>query len=135
MNITNQELSDSRTITINSQMAKSFYQLSFRLASMNRQEEARQATLEAVQLYRSLAEVDPEASNQDLAQSLDDLARYASALGDREEAMRAIEEAVELRQSLAKAHPEEFNPHFAVSQWPRDSCLGFWTSRRRNKGC
>ena len=61
--------------------------LSVALSALGRREEALQAAQEAVDVYRKLAEANPQAFLPDLAMSLNNLGNRLSALGRREEAL------------------------------------------------
>ncbi len=97
--------------------------LGYALAALGRREEALEATQEAVEHYRRLAEAHPEAFLPDLAGSLNNLGRDLAALGRREEALEATQEAVALYRELAQAHPEAFLPDLATSLNNLGDCL------------
>lgn len=86
-----------------------------RLSDLGRREEALKATLDAVELYRSLAQRNPERFQPDLGSSLNNLGARLSALGRREEALKAALEAVDLRRTLAQRNPGAFEPELASS--------------------
>ncbi|WNG55263.1 tetratricopeptide repeat protein [Archangium gephyra] len=86
-----------------------------RLSELGRREEALEATREAMGLYRTLAERNPDAFRPDLAMSLNNLGGRLSELGRREEALEATREAVELRRALAERNPDAFQPYLAMS--------------------
>jgi len=65
------------------------------LSDLGRREEALQATQEAVEISRQLAQQRPDAFRPDLATSLNNLGAMLSNLGRREEAFSAAEEAVQ----------------------------------------
>ena len=85
------------------------------LRGLGRREEALAATKEAVEIYRKLAEKNPEAFLPDLATSLNNLGLILRELGRREEALAATKEAVEIRRKLAEKNPEAFLPNLAGS--------------------
>ncbi|HYO54468.1 tetratricopeptide repeat protein [Archangium sp.] len=89
--------------------------LGARLRELGRREEALEATREAVEVYRALAERTPDAFRPDLAGSLNNLGAMLSELGRREEALEATREAVELRRPLAERNPNAFRPDLAGS--------------------
>jgi hypothetical protein len=60
------------------------------LSALGRREEALAATQEAADLYRDLAQQNPQAFLPDLAMSLNNLGNRLSALGRREEALAAL---------------------------------------------
>ncbi|MGF1453934.1 MAG: tetratricopeptide repeat protein [Alphaproteobacteria bacterium] len=96
-------------------VAAAIGQLGLRLSALGRREEALTATLEAVDLYRALAEARPQAVLPDLATSLNNLGNRLSDLGRREEALTATLEAVEIRRALAEARPQAVLPDLATS--------------------
>ncbi|MFV8754697.1 tetratricopeptide repeat protein [Nannocystaceae bacterium ST9] len=85
------------------------------LGSLGRQEDALEASREAVKLYRGLAEARRDAFLPDLAMSLVNLGAMLSSLGRPEEALEATREAVELHRKLAEARPDAFLPDLAAS--------------------
>ncbi len=94
---------------------QSLNNLGIRLSELGRREEALAATQEAVEIYRQLAQANPQAFLPNLARSLNNLGNRLSALGRREEALAATQEAVEIRRQLAQAHPQAFLPDLARS--------------------
>jgi tetratricopeptide (TPR) repeat protein len=89
--------------------------LGFALSALGRRAEALEATQEAVDLYRRLAEQHPDAFLPDLAASLHNLGNVLSEMGRRAEALEATQEAVEIRRRLAAQHPDAFLPYLAMS--------------------
>ena len=85
------------------------------LSSLGRREEALQATKEATESYRKLAEKNPEAFLPNLAMSLNNLGAMFSDLGWREEALQAAKEAADIRRKLAEKNPQAFLPDLARS--------------------
>jgi hypothetical protein len=85
------------------------------LSSLGRREEALAAAGEATDLYRQLAQVNPEAFLPDLAGSLNNLGGALSDLGRREDALTATGEATDLYRQLAQDNPEAFLPYLASS--------------------
>jgi tetratricopeptide (TPR) repeat protein len=99
---------------------------------MGRREEALQATQEAVDLYRRLAEQHPDAFLPDLAASLNNLGARLSEMGRRAEALQATQEAVDLYRRLAEQHPDAFLPDLAASlAQPGRSGFPKWAGGRR----
>ena len=96
-----------------SMLAISYNNLSVRLGSLGRREEALAAVAEAVAIRRDLATARPDAFRPDLAMSLNNLAGDLSLLGRREEALAAVAEAVALYRDLATARPDAFRPDLA----------------------
>ena len=95
--------------------AQAFGMLGYALSALGRREEALQATQEAVDIRRRLAQQQPDAFLPDLARSLNNLGNQLSDLGQREEALAATQEAVEIRRGLAQAQPQAFLPDLAGS--------------------
>ena len=89
--------------------------LSTRLADIGRHEEALEASREAVEIRRDLAEAQPDAFRPDLASSLNNLSNRLANVGQREEALEAGREAVEIYRDLAVARPDAFRPYLALS--------------------
>jgi tetratricopeptide (TPR) repeat protein len=85
------------------------------LSALGRRGEALNAAKEAADIYRNLAEKNPEAFLPDLAMSLNNLGNSLSALGRRAEAMNAAKEAADIRCKLAEKNPEAFLPDLAGS--------------------
>jgi tetratricopeptide (TPR) repeat protein len=85
------------------------------LSALGRREEALAATQEAVDIYRGLAQVNPQVFLPYLATSLNNLGSDLSALGRREEALAATQEAVDIYRALACANPQAFLPDLATS--------------------
>ncbi len=96
-----------------SMLAISYNNLSVRLGSLGRREEALAAVAEAVAIRRDLATARPDAFRPDLAMSLNNLSARLSSLGRREEALAAVAEAVALYRDLATARPDAFRPDLA----------------------
>ena len=71
-------------------------------SELGQREAALASTLEAVDLYRKLAEARPDAFLPDLAMSLNNLGTMQSALGQREAALASTREAVALYRRLAR---------------------------------
>ena len=89
--------------------------LAYRLSEVGRREEAVPPAQEAVELYRDLAEQNPDAFTPDLAGSLNNLANRLSEVGRREEAVLLAQEAVEFYRALAEQHPDAFTADLAMS--------------------
>jgi tetratricopeptide (TPR) repeat protein len=85
------------------------------LSALGRREEALTATQEAVDIYRGLAQVNPQVFLPDLATSLNNLGNRLSDLGRREEALTATQEAVDIRRKLAEQNRQAFLPDLAMS--------------------
>jgi hypothetical protein len=66
--------------------------------------------LEAVDLYRHLAETRPDAFLPDLAMSLGAMSRALGALGHQAEAAQTANQALELLAPFVELYPERFGP-------------------------
>ncbi|MGH3774214.1 MAG: tetratricopeptide repeat protein, partial [Pseudonocardiaceae bacterium] len=95
--------------------ARLYATLGYRLAHAGQRQQALEATTEAVDVYRRLAEVNPAAFEPDLAMALNNLGNRLSNLGRREEALAATTEAVEIRRRLAEVNPAAFEPDLAMA--------------------
>ncbi|MEO1092542.1 MAG: tetratricopeptide repeat protein, partial [Pseudomonadota bacterium] len=72
-----------------------------------------QASQEAVDIRRKLADQRPDAFLPDLAQALNNLGIQFSDLGRREDALQASQEATNLYRKLADQRPDAFLPDLA----------------------
>ena len=95
--------------------ARALGMLGYALSALGQHEQALTAAQEAADLYRGLAQAQPQAFLPDLARSLNNLGLMLSALGRREEALAATQEAVEIHRKLAQANPQAFLPNLAGS--------------------
>jgi len=89
--------------------------LGLRLSDLGRREDALQATQQAVDIRRTLAQQRPDAFLPDLAMSLNNLGAMLSDLGRREDALQATQEAVDIYRTLAQQRPDAFLPDLAMS--------------------
>ncbi len=89
--------------------------LAVRLGALGEPEKALDASLEAVEIYKELAQKRPDAFKPDLAMSLNNLSNRYSELGQREKALDASLEAVEIYKELAQKRPDAFKPDLASS--------------------
>jgi len=89
--------------------------LGYALFSLGKHEKALEAAQEAADIYRKLAEEDPQAFLPDLATSLSNLGNAHSNLGRREEALESAKEAADIRRKLAEKNPQVFLPDLAGS--------------------
>ncbi|MCA9641829.1 MAG: tetratricopeptide repeat protein, partial [Myxococcales bacterium] len=87
-------------------MARLLAQLGRTQNDLGRREEALRAMLDAAEVYRSLAQQQPEIFRPDLAISLNTVGSYLSDLGRQEEALKATQEAVDLFTELAEQSDE-----------------------------
>jgi tetratricopeptide (TPR) repeat protein len=110
-----QSRTDTKIEDVLKERARLLNNLGPRLSALGRGEEALEATREAVEHYRTLAEARPDAFFPDLAMSLNNLGTMLRALGRREEALEATREAVDIRRTLADTRPDAFLPDLAMS--------------------
>ena len=88
-------------------LAGSLINLSLRLASLGRPENALTAIEEAVTIRREMARAHPDAGElTGLASSLNNLSIRLAGLGRPEDALTAIEEALTIRRQLAARWPD-----------------------------
>ena len=97
------------------ELASSLENLGAVQSDLSRGEEALKSTAEAVEIYRRLAGVRPDAFLSNLAGSLNDLGVMQSELGHREAALAVTAESVETYRKLALARPDAFLPDLASS--------------------
>jgi tetratricopeptide (TPR) repeat protein len=84
--------------------------LGIRLSELGRQEDALQATTEAVDIYRSLAQANPAAFEPDLAQGLQAFAWVrATEQTELAEALLAAQESITIYEGLAQRLPRTFD--------------------------
>lgn len=107
------ENADQQNEAIQSQSARLKIKLSVRLAALGQREDALNAAQEAVELYRQLAKLRPDAFCPDLVGSLNNLANCHYALGQREAALNAAQEATDIRRQLCELRPDAFRPDLA----------------------
>jgi tetratricopeptide (TPR) repeat protein/nucleoside phosphorylase len=100
-----------------------------RLGELGRREDALKATQEAADLYRVLAQRNPDAFQPYLAGSLNNLGGSLSELGRREDALKATQEAVDLYRALAQRNPDAFQPELAMSLNNLGARLSDWGRR------
>ncbi len=89
--------------------------LANRQSTLGKRDEALTTAKEAVVLYRTLAETQPDAFKPNLAGTLNTLASSLSNLGKRDEALAAAKEAVTIYRTFAEAQRDSFKPTLAVS--------------------
>ncbi len=126
-----------------------------RQSALGQREAALASAVEAVDLYRKLADSRPVAFLPDLATSLNNLGIRQSALGQREAALASTQEALDLRRKLAASRPEAFLPDLAVAsttwatsrapsgngrrrwlpRWRRSTSTASWRIRGRRRSC
>ena len=96
-------------------LASSLNDLATRLGELGQREEALKAAHEATDIYRLLADAQPDAFTPDLAVSLNNLANRLSELGQREDALTAAREAVALRRMFTAARSDALTPDLAMA--------------------
>jgi tetratricopeptide (TPR) repeat protein len=72
-------------------------------------------TQKAVDIFRRLAQGDPQTFNPDLATGLIDLGYRLATLGENEKALQISQEAVSLSRSLTSEDPQMFTPFLGFS--------------------
>ena len=87
--------------------------LGWRLSNAGLHDEALAPALEAVQMYRRLAEAEQATFEPELAKALGNLCFLLSKLNEPEEAVALAEEAVHIYRELAAANPAQFEPDLA----------------------
>ncbi|WAZ25780.1 tetratricopeptide repeat protein [Streptomyces cinnabarinus] len=86
-------------------LANSLYGLALHLSAVGRFQEALAACEEAVSLFRVVADVDPDAYQENLAAALVECGGHMSTLGRYREALPLIEEGVGCFRALAETYP------------------------------
>jgi len=83
-------------------------------------EEARNEYAEALQIYRELAEKNPESYRPYVATTLNNLGVFDTDQGRVEEARNEYAEALQIRRELAEKNPETYRPDLATCSctWP-----------------
>jgi hypothetical protein len=85
------------------------------LSALGRREEALEVAREAADIYRTLAEKNPQAFLPGLAMSLNNLGGILSNLGRLQDALEVAREAADIRRKLAETNPQVFLPGLAGS--------------------
>ncbi len=98
-----------------SDWAESLDHLGNHLSDLGRYEEALQQAHHAEQIYRELADAQPEIYRPDWARSLDHLGNHLSDLGLYEEALQQAHHAEHIFRELADAQPEVYRHRWAES--------------------
>ncbi|MGV9976165.1 tetratricopeptide repeat protein, partial [Micromonospora wenchangensis] len=81
-----------------------------RLSELGRREQALTHTEEATDIYRRLADTNPDTYLPNLAMSLNNLGILLSELGRREQALTHTEEATDIYRRLADTNPDTYLP-------------------------
>ncbi|HRW82645.1 MAG TPA: tetratricopeptide repeat protein [Methanothrix sp.] len=89
--------------------------LGLALSNLGQREKAIKPSQEAAEIYRQLAEADPQVFLPNLAASLNNLGMMLSNQGRREKALKPSQEAAEIYRQLAEAEPQVFLPDLAAS--------------------
>jgi tetratricopeptide (TPR) repeat protein len=87
--------------------------LGVRFSNLEKLDEALSASREAVDIYRCLADTDPNNFRPEFARSLQNHGNHLAEVGRHDDALEATEEATELYRSLAKERPDRFLPDVA----------------------
>ncbi|MEV0941767.1 tetratricopeptide repeat protein, partial [Micromonospora wenchangensis] len=87
----------------------------WRLANAGQREQALTPAEEATNIYRRLAETNPDAYLPNLAASLNNLGNRLAELGRPEQALTPAQEAVRIRRRLAETNPDAYLPNLAMS--------------------
>ncbi len=102
-------------VKLRPEIARFANNLSNRLSGVGRRADALASAQEAVDLYRALAQENPDAFRPNLATSLNTLAARLSEVGRRADALAPAQESVEIRRALAQKNPDAFRPDLAMS--------------------
>ena len=89
--------------------------LACRLSECGQRREAVGAAEEAVEIFRELVAVDPDAFRPDFATALGNLAVTLRGRRRHQEALMAAQEAVTIQRELADVKPDTFRPDLATS--------------------
>ncbi|HRI71941.1 MAG TPA: tetratricopeptide repeat protein, partial [Polyangium sp.] len=106
---------DDESIEARAKLAGELNDLGNRQSKIGQHEPALASTVEAVDIWRKLAEQLPDAYLPYLAMSLNNLGNRQIALGQREAALTSTQEAVVIRRQLAEQHPDIYQPDLAMS--------------------
>jgi tetratricopeptide (TPR) repeat protein len=97
------------------QLALRLDTVSARLSRRDRVEEAVSAQREGVEIYRWLAEVQPETFLEEFATSTNNFGNRLALLGDDEAVLAASQEVVEIYRRLAEFSPDAYRPFLGVA--------------------
>ena len=98
-------------------LANILFDYAYLKADFTRMHEAVQLYVEALQIYRQLAESNPDAYMPRVAMTLNNLANLQRALGRYVEAEENYVEALRIRRQLAKSNPDAYMPRVAMTLW------------------
>ena len=96
-------------------LANILFDYAYLKADFTRMHEAVQLYVEALRIYRQLAESNPDAYMPDVAMSLNNLANLHRALGRYVEAEKNYVEALQIYRQLAESNPDAYMPRVATS--------------------
>ena len=109
-------LSIAREIHIDEEkLADILFDYAYLNAGFNRMHEAVQLYLEALRIYRSLAESNPDAYMADVANAMNNIANQQRALGRYGEAEKNYQEALRIRRQLSDSNPDVYMPDVAMT--------------------
>ena len=89
------------------------FALSNRLSNLGRREEALDANEKSIEIWRRLADAQPDVFLRSLARALNSRSDHLADLGRREEALAATDEALPIFRQLAEARPDTLVPDLA----------------------
>jgi tetratricopeptide (TPR) repeat protein len=98
-----------------SRLAAAFGNLAIHLSGVGRFDEALAAAEKAEEIWRGLAEKQPDAYTEDWANSLGNLANHLRDVGRFEEALAAAEKAETIWRGLAEKQPDAYTEDWAAS--------------------
>ncbi|MDR2118692.1 MAG: tetratricopeptide repeat protein, partial [Tannerellaceae bacterium] len=84
-------------------------------SDLNDHTKAEEAYKEALQIYRKLADVNPQAYRPDVATTLNKLGNLHQNMNDYLKAEKAYKEALQIRRELADINPQEYRPDVATT--------------------
>ena len=96
-------------------LANILFDYAYLKADFTRMHEAVQLYVEALQIYRQLAESNPDAYMPRVAMTLNNLANLQSDLGRYVEAEKNYVEALRIRRQLAESNPDAYMPDVALT--------------------
>ena len=96
-------------------LANILFDYAYLKADFTRMHEAVQLYVEALQIYRQLAESNPDAYMPRVAMTLNNLAALQRALGRYVEGEKNYVEALRIRRQLAESNPDAYMPRVAMT--------------------
>ena len=94
---------------------KHYFNYAYLLQSLNDFDGARRHYEEALRMYRSLSEQNPEAYMPSVAGTLNNLGALLQATNELEQARAYYEEALEIRREMSKQNPKAYQSDVAMS--------------------